>query len=180
MGESFGGIGVTDDYAAYKTMFSEHQLCWAHLLRKMIKLALQNPDEPAYKKFSMTSVRSTAMLASHAMLAGSRPAKRRSWQLRSLLILPTRRRRSVGGTVATASEVLCTRHEETIVSQATSNQPLTSDSTKTFILLQRKLVGNVDGLFVFVSHPEVELTNNISERNVRREADSQRSPHEQD
>ena len=28
LGETFGGIGVTDDYAAYRDMFSQHQLCW--------------------------------------------------------------------------------------------------------------------------------------------------------
>ena len=37
LGEAFGGIGVTDDYAAYKPLFSEHQLCWAHLIRKAVK-----------------------------------------------------------------------------------------------------------------------------------------------
>ncbi len=51
LGESFAGIGVTDDYAAYKSLFSEHQLCWAHLIRKAIKLVLQNPDETEYAEF---------------------------------------------------------------------------------------------------------------------------------
>ncbi len=51
LGESFSGIGVTDDYAAYKNMFTKHQLCWAHLIRKAIKLALQNPDESEYAGF---------------------------------------------------------------------------------------------------------------------------------
>lgn len=27
-------IGITDDYAAYRTLFAVHQLCWAHPLRK--------------------------------------------------------------------------------------------------------------------------------------------------
>jgi len=42
---------------------------------------------------------------------------------------------------------------------------------ETFILLQRELADNVDCLFVFVEHPEVEPTNNRSERNARREAE---------
>jgi transposase len=46
LGDDFGGIGVTDDYAAYQSMFNEHQLCWAHLIRKAIKLMLQNRDDP--------------------------------------------------------------------------------------------------------------------------------------
>jgi hypothetical protein len=37
VGEQFPGIGVSDDYGAYQSLFSEHQLCWAHLLRKAIK-----------------------------------------------------------------------------------------------------------------------------------------------
>jgi len=47
----------------------------------------------------------------------------------------------------------------------------TLSHVETFILLQRELVDNIDCLFVFVSHPEVEPTNNRSERNVRREAE---------
>ena len=30
LGDSFDGIGVTDDYVAYKNLFSKHQLCWAN------------------------------------------------------------------------------------------------------------------------------------------------------
>ena len=42
---------------------------------------------------------------------------------------------------------------------------------ETLILLQRELADNVHCLFVFVEHPEVEPTNNRSERNARREAE---------
>lgn len=51
LGEQFSGIGVSDDYAASKYLFSEHQLCWAHLLRKAIKLMLQHPNERHYRQF---------------------------------------------------------------------------------------------------------------------------------
>ena len=53
IGEKFRGIGVTDDYGAYKYLFNQHQLCWAHLLRKAIKLMLQHPDKQEYKDFRM-------------------------------------------------------------------------------------------------------------------------------
>ena len=46
-----------------------------------------------------------------------------------------------------------------------------SEPEATFILLQRELVENLACLFVFVANPKVEPTNNISERNVRREAE---------
>jgi transposase len=51
LGERFEGIGVTDDYAAYQSLFETHQLCWAHLLRKAIKLALEHPHEAQYARF---------------------------------------------------------------------------------------------------------------------------------
>ena len=41
----------------------------------------------------------------------------------------------------------------------------------TFIHLHNELVDNMDCLFVFVEHPQVEPTNNRSERNVRCEAE---------
>ncbi len=41
----------------------------------------------------------------------------------------------------------------------------------TFIRLQNELADNVEKLFVFVIHPQVESTNKISERHVRREAE---------
>jgi hypothetical protein len=43
LGTQFAGIGVTDDYSAYQSQFAEHQLCWAHFLRKAIALSLRNP-----------------------------------------------------------------------------------------------------------------------------------------
>ena len=46
----------------------------------------------------------------------------------------------------------------------------TASHVETFILLQRELADNIDCLFVFVEHPEVEPTNNRIERNARREA----------
>jgi transposase len=51
LGQQFEGIGVSDDYRAYQSLFLEHQLCWAHLLRKAIKLRLQQPNESAYEGF---------------------------------------------------------------------------------------------------------------------------------
>jgi len=51
LGEKFGGIGVTDDYAAYDSIFTRHQLCWAHFLREAIELMLRNPTEKKYRTF---------------------------------------------------------------------------------------------------------------------------------
>lgn len=45
---TFAGIVISDDAAVYG-QFSKSQKCWAHLLRKAIKLTLQCPDNPEYR-----------------------------------------------------------------------------------------------------------------------------------
>jgi hypothetical protein len=148
LGEKFGGIGVTDDYGAYKTLFEEHQLCWAHLLRKAIKLMLQYPDEPQYALFLETlyGIYQQAVRTQRDQRL-SRGRKQKVEQLKARITK------------------LCTLYGQTI-------DPLnTATDEATFIRLQNELVDGIESLFVFVEHPEVEATNNRSERNVRREAE---------
>lgn len=163
LGDSFAGIGVTDDYAAYKSLFSQHQLCWAHLIRKAIKLALQNPNEPQYAQFldQLCSIYDDAkeLRAAHAA-----PLTETSLQTPGDL-------ESIVTKLQARIEALCTRHNDPIVKSATDEQPATPAHLETFILLQRELMNNLDCLFVFVTHPDVEPTNNRSERNARREAE---------
>lgn len=40
--EKSRAVGVTDDYNAYKNLFKDHQLCWAHVHRKLKDLAESN------------------------------------------------------------------------------------------------------------------------------------------
>ena len=147
VGESFEGIGVTDDYGAYQSLFLEHQLCWAHLLRKAIKLMLQHPDEATYKQFL------------DELYAIYQQAIR--WQKDQRL------------SVGRAEKVillqdriceLCERSDRKIDSETMSAHE------QAFIRLHKELMRGIDALFVFVAHPEVEATNNRSERNVRHEA----------
>jgi len=148
LGKWFSGIGVTDDYVAYTNLFTQHQLCWAHLLRKAIKLALQHPDEKQYANFldELYAIYQQAVrYQKDGRLSSSRAQK--SLELQELI------------------RSLCTRSGETIVPDSMS------DHEATFIRLQNELVGNLDCLFVFVEHPDVEPTNNRSERNVRSEAE---------
>ncbi len=159
LGESFSGIGVTDDYAAYKNMFTQHQLCWAHLIRKAIKLALQNPDETEYAEF----LDSLCLLYHDAKSCQSVDANQESIDeiVKRLQLRVT---------------ALCSRHAEKIITPkaAEKQQPVikpTIDHLSTFILLQRELASNLEKLFVFVEHADVDPTNNLSERNVRREAE---------
>lgn len=148
LGEKFRGIGVSDDYRAYKNLFEKHQLCWAHLLRKAIKLMLQHPDERQYAEFL-----------------------EKLYDIYQQAIRFQRDRRLSVGRKDKAQELkvritkLCSRFGQTI-------DPIkTSTDEATFIRLQNELVNGLDSLFVFVEHPEVEATNNRSERNVRREAE---------
>jgi hypothetical protein len=148
LGEQFSGIGVSDDYAAYKHLFSEHQLCWAHLLRKAIKLMLQHPTEPLYRQFldDLYDLYQQAVRwqKDQCMSVG---------RAQKVVILQARLRQ------------LCGRAHEAI-------DPDTMPThEQTWIRLQNELTNGIDALFVFVAHPQVEPTNNRSERNLRREAE---------
>ncbi len=48
---TFAGLVISDDAAVYEN-FSAAQKCWAHLLRKAIKLALQDPNRADYRNFT--------------------------------------------------------------------------------------------------------------------------------
>jgi transposase len=47
----FAGIVISDDAAVYEN-FTAAQKCWAHLLRKAIKLTLQDPNHAAYRNLA--------------------------------------------------------------------------------------------------------------------------------
>ena len=168
LGDFFNGIGVTDDYAAYKNLFSEHQLCWAHLLRKAIKLVLQNPDVTEYADFmdQLCGIYHDAKELRDnvaASVAGNS-------------LNDASERKAVVAKLQARIQLLCGRRGEEIITSkaaAKSEPPIeaTPSHVETFILLQRELADNVDCLFVFVEYPEVEATNNRSERNARREAE---------
>jgi transposase len=49
--ETFGGLLISDDAAVYAN-FTEAQKCWAHLVRKAIKLTLQDPNNAEYRTFT--------------------------------------------------------------------------------------------------------------------------------
>ena len=164
LGEKFQGTGVTDDYAAYDSIFARHQLCWAHFLRKAIELMLRNPTEKKYKTF----------------------------YLRLLLIYRKAKRYQEDGRLSTGRDAkvlelqteitkLCKRaHDEIITEKQAKDRGLdlssvTSESDRKLILLQRELVEKLDCLFVFVSDPSVDSTNNQSERDLRDEAQTRKS-----
>lgn len=48
---TFAGLVISDDAAVY-AHFTAAQKCWAHLLRKAIKLTLQEPNNAEYRRFA--------------------------------------------------------------------------------------------------------------------------------
>ncbi|HEY9618802.1 MAG TPA: transposase [Crinalium sp.] len=148
LGEQFSGIGVSDDYAAYKYLFSEHQLCWAHVLRKAIKLMLQHPNELHYRQFfdDLYELYQQAV----------------RWQKEKRLTVG--RGQKVERLKVHLHE-LCSHWQQPIDPET---MPI---HEQTFIRLQQELIKGIDALFVFVANPQVEPTNNRSERNLRREAE---------
>ena len=148
LGDFFKGIGVTDDYGAYKYLFSKHQLCWAHLIRKAIKLALQYPDEKHYGTFL-----DTLCDIYHLAVRYQNDSRLGVGRAQKVLELEASLR------------ALCTRYGETI------DETVLAPHEAIFIRLQNELIDHLDCLFVFVVYPEVEPTNNRSERNVRSEAE---------
>ena len=48
---TFAGIVISDDVAVYAN-FAKSQKCWAHLLRKAIKLTLLEPNNEEYRQFA--------------------------------------------------------------------------------------------------------------------------------
>lgn len=146
LGERFEGIGVTDNYSAYHSQFTEHQLCWAHFLRKAIALSLRNPENKQYQKFlkSLFAIYYDAVRFSRdRRLSTGRQARVEKLQSRIRRI--------------------CRRYGEEL------GDSVPVDDAK-FVRLQNELVDHIENLFVFVMHPEVEPTNNRSERQARSEA----------
>lgn len=142
----FAGIAVSDDAAVYRGRFAQAQKCWAHLLRKAIQLTLLYPEKRHYQTFL------------DDLLAVYREAKRAQQD---------------GRLSAAGRERQVERLETRIWDVAAPHQkiwesPSTPDERDFANLVQElfRLVA-VGELFTFVRHPEVEPTNNVSERELR-------------
>jgi transposase len=138
----FRGIGVSDDAAVYRDRFTQAQKCWAHLLRKAIRLALLYPRKGRYQHFL------------DGLLELYRDAKRAAADGR----LGEAGRK---GRVATLEDRLCTlclRYRGVPAEGTAAEQDFSNLIEE---LLDRMLE---EELFTFVLHPEVEPTNNRLER----------------
>jgi transposase len=145
----FDGIGVSDDAAVYQNRFTKAQKCWAHLLRKAIKLALMYPSNQKYQRFL------------DRLLEIYRDGKRSAADGR--LGAEGRKTR-----VAELEGRLC----ELLLPYTREAKPEMQPHERDFTNLVNELIRLVmaEELFTFVLKPEVEATNNLMERELRNPA----------
>jgi hypothetical protein len=142
----FNGIGVSDDAAVYRDRFEQAQKCWAHLLRKAIRLAMLYPRKKTYQRFldEMLEIFRDGKRAAADQRLGEEGRKQRVDQLSSRLC------------------ALLVRYRRTLPVEM---KPHEHDFANLVEEVSRLLMA--DELFTFVLVPEVEATNNISERKLR-------------
>jgi len=141
----FQGVLVSDDAAVYQG-FTTAQKCWAHLLRKAIRLKLLRPDEALYNTFLdglLDVYRSGCSIAKDKRLSD---AERRE-------------------KVDELSGRVCELCGERVADEAKPEDEVERD----FYNLAHELVRLVgdDELFTFVLNPAVPGTNNERERSLR-------------
>jgi len=142
----FDGIGVSDDASVYRGRFALAQKCWAHLLRKAIKLALLYPRKTTYQRFldRLLELYYDAKRAAADGRLGEDGRKTRVAALEDRLC-----------------ELLLPYPDETTADMT----PPERDFTNLVNELGRLVLA--EELFTFVLHPEVASTNNLIERELR-------------
>ena len=151
--EEFKGVLVSDDAAVYQG-FDRAQKCWAHLIRKAIKLTLLKPNRPRYRKF----------------LDSLLDIYRRGKQIAA------DKRLSEAGRQARADQLIDAVYNCTANRFCDSSTPA-DDVEKDFYNLTHEILRLLreEELFTYVVHPEVSGTNNESERSLRGAAQDRRT-----
>ena len=144
----FQGILVSDDAAVYQG-FSRAQKCWAHLIRKAIRLTLLKPNRRRYRQFL------DALLDIYRCGKAIAADKRLS---------EAGRRARVGSLVDAVCDCTGARFSDT----STPSDEAEHD----FFNLTHEIVRLLgeDELFTYAIHPEADGTNNESERTLRHPA----------
>jgi transposase len=144
--DRYQGILVSDDAAVYRDRYTRSQKCWAHFLRKAIRLVVLYPRHRRYRRFL------------DELLQLYYDAKRAAADGR--LGEPGRKRRVAEFEARLAG--LCLRHGP---DRAPTAKPHEHEFTKLVNELAARLVA--EQLFTFVLEPSVEATNNLCERLLR-------------
>jgi transposase len=150
----FDGIGLSDDAAVYRERFSKAQKCWAHLLRKAIRLAILYPRKKTYQRFldQLLKIYHDAKRAAADGRLGEQGRQQRVLDLDGRL------------------GELC----RPIVDAAGPDQTVPE---RDFANLAEELLrlSLAEELFTFVLVPEVEATNNAMERLLRDSAQDRKA-----
>jgi transposase len=150
----FDGIGVSDDAAVYRGRFAQAQKCWAHLLRKAIRLALLYPRKKTYQRFldQLLQLYHDAKRAAADGRLGAQGRQLRVCDLQNRLC------------------DLCRPYHH----EATSDmKPHEREFANLIDELLRLFVE--EELFTFVLVPGVEATNNLTERLLRGSAQDRKA-----
>jgi len=145
---TLGGVLVSDDAAIYQG-FSNSQKCWAHLLRKAIRLTLQAPENKTYREFT------------DSLLAIYRSAKRISKDQRYSDAGRQRR-------VAELDDELLALCSPRWMDDNQDAEGVEGDYRRLVNEIMRLMLAQE--LFVFVTTDGVDGNNNASERELRDEA----------
>lgn len=150
----FAGCVVSDDAAVYGEKFSLAQKCWAHLLRKALKLTLMYPRRTRYRKLfeGLLEVFREGKRAAVDKRLGDAGRQARKDQLENKLC------------------ALLVQYPDSLPAEPSGAQkPAVPPPERTLFNLVaelRRLVAE-DELFTFVIVPEAAPTNNEAERELR-------------
>ena len=146
--ETFAGKLVSDDAAVYQG-FSCAQKCWAHLLRKAIRMTLLAPERPQYREFLDSLLK---IYRQGKALAADKHLREAGRHTR----------------VAALFEAVCACTKTRTLDET----PPADDHERDFINLPHEISRLLiaEELFTYAIHPEVDGTNNISERQLRQPA----------
>ena len=145
---TFAGVVVSDDAAVYQA-FSKAQKCWAHLIRKAIKLTLQDPGNKLYRHFAdrlLEIYNSAKRVAADGRLGDAGRASR----------------------VAELDDEVLALCGERWIDDDTSGSEVENDYRRLSNEIMRLMLGQE--LFVFVTEAGVEGNNNAAERQLRDDA----------
>jgi hypothetical protein len=146
--DEFQGILVSDDAAVYQG-FSRAQKCWAHLIRKAIRLTLLKPDRRRYRQFLEALLdiyrRGKAIAADKRLNEAGRRAR-----------------------VEPLVDAICDCTGNRFSDSSTPSDEAEHD----FFNLTHEIVRLLgeEELFTYAIHPEAAGTNNESERTLRHAA----------
>ncbi|MEK7074816.1 MAG: IS66 family transposase [Patescibacteria group bacterium] len=132
-------IGITDDYGAYRMIFKEHQLCWAHPLRKLRDLAQSDALDQETRRHCRVAYEQFAVLYQ---------------DIRGELIVPFDHARR-----KTARDTFITRLNGIAV-------PSPRDPRK-LAVIKESLKKNMDSYFICLLHEGIPPDNNKAERALR-------------